>query len=145
MANIQRVGKGFDLGGSLARFRLLKQTLPVKLANDSVNHFKEGFTKGGGKTDASIGGWKARKRSAPRNKGRALLVDTGALRRDIRPRDVSWNLIKIGAGYSSRTAKYASVHNRGLGKMPKREFIGESKVLRMKNRMRIKKEMFKVF
>lgn len=144
MASFKRIGN-FNLGKTAKGFQRLKLELPVKLGNMAVNHFKEGFKTGGGQTDASKSGWKSRQRGAPRDAGRAILVDTGALRRDIKRRSVSWPRTVIGAGYSTRTRKYASRHNRGLSGMPKREFIGVSSELRQKAKKKINTEVKRVF
>ncbi len=122
----------------------LKNTLPLIVANIAVLHFKEGFKKGGGQTDASSGGWKARAANSKRNLGRAILVDTGALRRDIRKGKVSFPYTEITAGNTPKTNKYAYVHNQGIGRMPKREFIGSSEILNKRILRRIKKEFKKV-
>jgi len=126
--SVRRIGN-FNFNRKSKQLLALKSTLPIILANLAVNHFKEGFKKGGGQTDASSGGWKSRAASSKRNLGRALLVDTGALRRDIRKNKVSFPYTEIGAGNTPKTNKYAYVHNQGIGRMPKREFIGKSKVL----------------
>jgi hypothetical protein len=126
--SVRKVGD-FEFRRKSKQLIALKSTLPIVLANLAVNHFKEGFKKGGGQTDASSGGWKARAANSKRNLGRAILVDTGALRRDIRKGKVSFTYTEIMAGNTPKTNKYAYVNNQGIGRMPKREFIGKSKVL----------------
>lgn len=130
----------------------LKNTLPLIVANIAVLHFKEGFKKGGGQTDASSNGWDARKSTSKRNLGRAILVDAGALKRDIRKGKVSFPYTEITAGNTPKTNKYAAIHNQGgrglaWGKhpftMPKREFIGSSEILNKRILRRIKKEFKK--
>lgn len=92
----------------------LKSNLPVVIANMALNHFLEGFRKGGGQTDASRGGWK--KRQFTRGKGgRATLIKSGILRRSLMVRKVSWSSITINTGQLTRT--YASIHNEG-GNIP---------------------------
>lgn len=126
------------MSGKLSKFNRQKSILPIRIAGQSLNHFKEGFKKGGGMTDASKGGWKPRRQTARRNTGRALLVDSGVLRRDMKRITATWSRIEVGT--SARTKDYAGVHNRGLRSgrgrgftMPKREFIGKSKDLERKN------------
>jgi phage gpG-like protein len=130
-----------------------KRKLPKIIANQSLNHYLEGFRKGGGQTDASINGWKKRKlklrdfaskgrktrQRARRQKGRAILVDTGQLRNDLQVISRSRREIVLG----TKRIPYAARHNEGLN-MPKREFIGDSRELNEKNMKRITKELDKI-
>lgn len=125
----------WGLKEKLASLQKMKSTLPTKLANEAKNHFLKSF-RDQGFTDNSLQRWKPRKSN--RDVGRGILIKTGKLRRSIKVSSVSWNRVVIG----SYGLKYASVHNygemagRGKGfKMPKRQFIGNSKQLekRMKN------------
>ena len=136
--SIRKVGKGFNFPQKMREIKRLKENLPRIIANESLNFFLEGFRKGGGQTDA--GRWPARKRTAKRNRGRALLVDTGALRRDVRIRRTSFKSIVIG----TQSIVYARRHNEGLKGMPKREFLGDSKKLNRLNKKTILKELDKV-
>jgi phage gpG-like protein len=72
--------------------------------------------------------WTARKpvKGKRKRQGRALLIDTGSMRRSIRSR-----VISNGVSFTSHLA-YTSVHNEGLragrGRgftMPQRQFIGD--------------------
>ena len=81
-------------------------------------------------------------------KQRGLLVQSGALRRSIRVGVATWDKIEVG----SYGIEYAQIHNRGgrgvaFGKypfqMPKRQFIGTSRVLNDKISKLIKKEIGK--
>lgn len=123
---IKKLGKGFNFPKKENEFRKLQLILPRIIANNSLNHFLKGFRNGGGQTDA--GRWKNRKRADKRT--RSILVNTGALRRDIRVRRTTLKSIIIG----TQSIVYARRHNEGLtdsrGRgMPKREFLGDSKVL----------------
>lgn len=143
---IKRIGPGFEFDKSLKAFHKFKEEAPKAIANQSKNHFLEGFRKGGGQTDDSKNGWRAREKTAKRNVGRAILVDTGALRRSINVIKATWKEIIIG----SVGVVYAARHNEGiidrLGRaMPKREFIGDSKVLNEKNKKTLSKLLGKVF
>ena len=111
-----------------------KKRLPRVVGNMAVNHFQEGFRKGGGQTDASKAGWKKRKKvRRRRDVGRAILVDTGALRKDISVRRANLNRIAVG----TKDVHYAAYHNEGTGRLPKREFLGKSSVLEVNIRKRI--------
>ena len=126
--------------------KLMKAKLPLKLANTIQNHFLKGFDRGGGSTDASIGGWKPRKTSRSarvrkRSAGRAILVNKGHLRSDIKKRKISFSNVTVG----TRSVPYAGYLNEGTSKMVKREFIGDSRILEIKIERRIKREMDKIF
>jgi len=137
-----------------------------EIAETSKNHFVEGFRKGGYQTDESRTGWKPRKSA---DTGRAILVKTGALRRDLDVLSISKDTVVIG----TKRIPYAGVHNEGGrvserrpvrrkalkmnigGKiifrksaaafdMPKREFLGHSSDLNAKNIVIIKKFMKRV-
>jgi len=130
---------------SKADFMKVARTLPIKLAVNTENHFRMGFEKGGGQTDASKGGWAARKRSESGGR-RGILIKSGTLRRDVKQRMAIFSRIEIAT--SNITIDYADVHNSGLrsgrGKgftMPKREFIGKSTVLERSNARIIKNEL----
>jgi phage gpG-like protein len=118
----------FRIEAKLKAFQQVKAKLPLIVGNIALNHFLESFDKGGF-TDSGFQKWKARKRE---DRGRAILVKTGALRDALvikgRP---NFNRIVIGD-----YVPYAAVHNDGLragrGKgfqMPKRQFVGDSKVM----------------
>lgn len=107
MAEFTKKGD-FNIDRQLKAFMREKKTLPRILGNIAENHFKEGFRKGGGMTNESRGGWKKRKQPAP---GRALLVKSGKLRRDVRLRRATFNRIVVGT--SSMTGDYANIHNEG--------------------------------
>ena len=131
MAIFKRVSGKFKIKSKQVFNSQIKRRLPIRLAVQIEKHFREGFEKGGGQTEASKGGWKARKKE---DSGRAILVKSGVLRRDVKQREAHFNAIRIAT--SNTTIDYAEVHNRGLRSgrgsgftMPKREFIGASKVL----------------
>lgn len=100
---------------------------PTLVANEAKNHFLKGFKKGGGQTDASLGGWKQRKRKDPkRQKGkRAILIKTGAMRNDIDIRKTTLEKIVLG----TLDTNYASYHNEGAKNLPQRQFLGNSRKL----------------
>jgi phage gpG-like protein len=138
---IRRIGPGFEFKKTLQKFQQVKQQAPKVIAENSKNHFIEGFRKGGGQTDDSKTGWEPRKSTAKRNAGRAILVDTGALRRSITVLKATWKEIIIG----TQRIKYAERHNEGLKGMPKREFIGDSEEMNKENKKLLEKLISKVF
>lgn len=141
--SIKRIGKGFEFNDNLRKFAQFKRTAPKVIANNSLNWFLKGFRTGGGQTDA--GKWQPRKPGAKRNEGRALLVNTGALRRDLQVISAVFGKIVLG----TKRIPYAIRHNEGttdrLGRgMPKREFIGDSKELNKQNEGLLVKMLNKV-
>lgn len=90
-----------DLKRSIAR-------LPQVAGGTAVTFFKENFRRQGFLNNGSVDKWKARKKGAKRNKGRALLIDTGRMRRDIRVLTSSGTHVVVGA-----TVPYAEAHNEG--------------------------------
>ena len=136
--SIERMGKGFEFNDNLKKFAAFKQSAPKIIANNSLNWFLKGFRTGGGQTDA--GKWQPRKPNAKRNEGRALLVNTGALRRDFQVIKAVFGQIVLG----TKRIPYAIRHNEGLNGMPKREFAGESKELNKQNEGLLTKMLNKV-
>lgn len=138
--------KHFNFKDIKTNFIIAKRKIPLRLANDIQRHFLKGFRRGGGSTDASIGGWKPRKhsrsaRERKRSVGRALLVRSGKMRSDIKKRKISFNKTIVG----TRSIPYAGYINEGTSKMPKREFIGNSRVLERQIEQKLLKEFDKVF
>lgn len=126
----------FNFKKKMREFEQMKRDAPRVVGNMAKNHYLEGFQKGGF-IDNTLDPWKKRKEGAPRNSGRAILVDTGALRRSIRVTSASFRRIVI----ASVGLKYASRHNQGLDGMPKRQFIGESRALTKKIKQYLKREI----
>ena len=138
--------KGFNFDKIKTDFVVVKSKIPLRLANDVQQHFLKGFRRGGGSTNASIGGWTKRKtsrsaRERKRSVGRALLVRSGKMRSDIKKRKISFNNITVG----TRSIPYAGYINDGTEKMVQREFIGDSRVLERKIEKRLLREFDKVF
>lgn len=120
----------FKIGAKVRAVEKLKKTLPTKVGNMAKNHFVKSF-RDGGFTDSGLQSWKPRRPNARRNKGRAILVNTGNLRRSVRLMTATFDKTLV-----SSDLIYAAVHNygqragRGRGFiMPKRKFMGNSKVL----------------
>lgn len=143
---LRRISGRFNIK-TKADFNKVSRILPIKLAVNAEKHFRSGFetVKGGGKTDDSLNGWDERKKTekGPR---RGILIKSGVLRRDVKQRMATFSRTIVGT--SSITQDYADVHNSGLRSgrgsgfmMPKREFIGPSKVLEARNVKMIKEEL----
>lgn len=101
-----------------------------------------------GFTDVVLERWQQRKRQDRGNKSvRAILVKTGNLRKSIRVINKNYKSVTLGSDLP-----YAEVHNEGLRagrgrgfKMPKRQFIGDSRKLTDLLIGKIHKRIHKVF
>ena len=144
----------FDFKEKLAALKKLKQTLPRELGEIAANFFQDNFTKQGF-DDSGVNPWKqVRRRIAgtpeykyPKKKDlgrrtRAILVKSGNLRRDIKVRKARFDRIEVGT--SRLTKDYASRHNYGEDKMPKRKFIGNSRNLKRKQKSHITNRLDKI-
>lgn len=135
---------GFNFKKKIARFKANKKKLPVAIGALAKSHYLKSFREEGF-TDTTLSPWAGRKRgnrSDRNNKARrGLLVDKGHLRRSIRVVRATWNRIEVG----STGIKYARFHNRGDGKLPKRQFVGRSAVLNNKIRNRIRRDTKNIF
>lgn len=138
------MAKKFDFDKVLREFQKKRSQLPRMIAKEAVNFSNDAFRRGGW-TDDTFDPWVARKRpnKADRATGRrrALLVDSGNLRRSIRASKTSFNEIRIGA-YG---IAYATYHNQGTDKMAKRKFLGKSAVLNKKISSIIRREIASCF
>jgi phage gpG-like protein len=98
----------------------MRSQLLEKMGNEAVNHFKVDVFNAESFDGAH---WKPRQK----DDGRRLLVKTGRLRSSIRVMKRTRNSITVGTD-----VPYAEFHNKGTDRLPKRQFIGESKVLKRK-------------
>lgn len=103
----------FNLSAIAAHFEKVLQYAPTMLGNEGINFFLDSFKKQGWLGD-SFQPWVKRKTitkwgKTPRNNGRAILVDTGRLRRSIRITSVSTGSVTIGTD-----VPYARAHNEGI-------------------------------
>lgn len=145
--SIRRIGN-FAISINKRDWDTLKRDIPILIANNSKNHFLNGFRRGamagGGFTDASRTGWLKRKKETKLSRRKSILVKTGHLRQFIMSQGIlekAWPRVVIG----TRGIVYAARHNEGLAGMPKREFIGDSKILMLKNQILIKRRLDKLF
>lgn len=95
---------------AIERVQQVQKRIPVKVGQLAVQHFKQSFVQGGFE-DQTIDKWKERKPTAKRNKGRAILVDRGFLKKGIVKSVNGANVKVYGAGPG---ADYADVHNFGF-------------------------------
>lgn len=109
--------KKVEQGGRTAMERAI-----ILIGNEAKNFFVNSWRLQGFE-DRTVEKWKPRKKETKRTIGRAILVQSGDLRRSIIRQPVNKAQLSVKI---STDLPYAKVHNEGLGKMPKREFIGNS-------------------
>lgn len=97
----------FNIIDKRAALERVMLTAPSTVGDLAVNFFKARF-RAGGWYDYGFEQWKARSQKAKRNKGRALLVNSGRLRRSIRISKLTANSVTIGTD-----VPYAAAHNSG--------------------------------
>jgi phage gpG-like protein len=95
------------------RFQSVATRLPVIAGNEVVNFALDNF-KRQGFLGNSFQPWKARKNPTkwgqkPKRNGRAILIDTGRLRRSIRIVRSNWDEVVVGSD-----VPYAKAHNEGV-------------------------------
>lgn len=121
----------------------LRERLPGMVGEEARGFFLDKYRKGGFEDDRFVP-WVARKtrsgKAGKRDAGRALLVQSGRLRRSIR-------VLSTGPGYVvvGSDVFYAKFHNEGVeGRLPRRQFIGPSKKLAEVIERRVISEVLKV-
>lgn len=128
--------KQVEKGGRTAMERSL-----ILIGNEAKNFFVNSFRLQGFE-DVNVQKWKPRKKQTKRNIGRAILVDSGDLRRSIIRQPVNKANLSVKI---STDLVYAKVHNEGIGKMPKRQFIGNSYKLNENCKKIVVSQLDKIF
>jgi phage gpG-like protein len=133
-----------------AAFRKETKKILVLAAEEAVQFFQENITGRQGFLDRSVKKWPKRKKNV--DPGRNVLVGKGGgakLYKSISRTGLSAKRVVIGIKGPPKV--YASVHNFGLraGRgngfiMPKRQFMGESRVLNKKISRLIKRRIKKI-
>jgi phage gpG-like protein len=104
--------KTFDLRKAEEHFKRVLMYVPGMLGNEAVNFFTNSFRQQGWLGN-SFTPWRARKVSKwgmrDKRKGRAILIDSGRLRRSIRIVSNSRGIVRIGTD-----VPYAKAHNEGV-------------------------------
>jgi len=95
-----------DLRRSFERF---KSRIPTIAGTTAKNFFVDSWKLQGFDDGKQIRKWKPRSSRSPRNSGRAILVDSGRLRRSIRILKKSSASVTVGT-----TVPYGAAHNFGL-------------------------------
>lgn len=153
----------------LRRYRTLQNRLPEIIGVEGVAFALDNF-RAQGFVDGATFPWKKRRRGAPRNSGRAILIDKGRLVRSVRVTKTTATQAWIGSdlpyaaihneggqvtGTASvrqhtrrrgRSTHSVSAHTRKVNfRMPRRRFIGPSVTLSARINRKIKLELLKVF
>jgi len=97
----------FNMGGILLKLQKVSSELPSILANESLNFFDNSFKRQGWE-DKGFTKWKKRQ-SKKNNKGRSILIKSGALRRSIKVKEQNWHRIVI-----TSNLPYSAIHNEGF-------------------------------
>jgi phage gpG-like protein len=109
-------------------FNRIKTQMPKESGKTITGFLKSNFEKQGFQ-DATVEKWEKRKKRY----SHPILLKSGALRRSIKLRMATWNLIKVESDLP-----YSAIHNYGKRgkawgkhpfKMPKRQFMGNSRAL----------------
>lgn len=108
-----------NIAKAISNLLQLKQNINNIIAEKIVENTLDNF-----ESESFFGNkWKPRKNpDSKKNRGRALLVKTGRLRRSIRPLNMSEFSVEVGSN-----VEYAKYQNEGTQHIPQRKFIGESK------------------
>jgi phage gpG-like protein len=95
---------GKDLNQKVLLLRKVLYDSPREIGSMAVNHFKDNFV------NQSFDGvaWDKRKKDRSKDKGRALLVKSGTLKRSIRVISADTHQIVVGTD-----VVYAQIHNEG--------------------------------
>ncbi len=109
----------FNFDRVLQNFNKIKKTIPVKVANATKNYFVKSFTdqsfdgQAWQEVQRRISGTKANKYAKPASKTRAILVQSGKLRRAVSTSLRLATFDKIEFLIDGGTIPYAKVHNEG--------------------------------
>lgn len=121
-------------GNKIKAFASAKKRIMRAVAQNSLTFFKVKSFDDQGFTDRTLSRWAPRKEN--RDSDRKLLVDSSAGRSSIHIAKQTDEMALIAA-----EAEYMRFHNEGTKKLPKRKFMGDSKVLDAQNKKIIGREM----
>lgn len=136
-----------------ANIKSAKRDMPRKLANQARNYFVSSWTKQGWdgqpwkQVQRRTPGTRAYRYASPADRTRAILVGSGSgrLRRAVSNsiRKADFGLIKLAVG--DQEADYAGYHNKGTEKIPKRQFMGQTRALTQMQKKMIDSYFIKVW
>jgi phage gpG-like protein len=146
--------------------KFMEEDLPEIIATEGLNHIKKSF-KDEGFTDSSLKKWKKRKTTDKRGRN-ITRYRTNRVGRRGSPNKYGRSIVgrptltghatggnKLRNSWRAKTRrnsvvffsykKYAQRHNEGLDGMPKRQYIGASKVLDSKIEQKITRSLDRIF
>lgn len=136
-----------------AKVEQMKKELPKVLANDTKNYFVEEYNKQSWNGSAwkeverriaGTSAYKYPKKGADARHGRAILVKSGKLRRDVvnSLERADFNMIKFVVKND-----YGIYHNEGSSKsnLPQRQFMGDNPTLRARQLNKIKSYLARIW
>ncbi len=136
----------FGFGAVKEKLLQMKKELPRVLANDAQKFFVSRFTA---QADVNNKPWQEVQRRIPGTKAytypitkgltrrtKPILIGTGRLRREVNSsiRLATFEMIRLTVG----DLPYAERHNEGLDRMPQRQYMGDSPILRAQQTTKIK-------
>lgn len=104
MANLEKI----KMEQLRVEFKKLFNQLPSIAGTKAVGFFKDNFRRQGWVNNAKLERWQKRKPGTRRNNRRALLIDTGRLRRSIHITAKGADFVQVGTD-----VPYAQIHNEG--------------------------------
>jgi len=137
---IVQTGKGFNFDVVARKLAANRRIIKIEAGAMAVSHFKGNF-RAQGFVDQTVDPWQKRKVFSKKKTTRAILVKSGNLRSSIRVLGTPGDRVIIG----TRGIRYAKRHNEGLVKMPKRQFVGNSRLLEGKIHKKIQNHIKNVW
>lgn len=141
----------WDFAKVKGNISLFKNELPKILGNQAQQYFVGSWQKQGWdgqqwqEVQRRIPGTKTYRYATSAMRSRAILVASGTLRRAVNDsiRKTTFNEIRLAVG--DKEAPYAGYQNKGTDRIPKRQFIGQTKELTRMQKTTIDKAFMKVW
>jgi len=108
MARRRRNNNADKIGALRKKVDRAKDDMARIIATEALEHFNDSF-QNQGFTDRALDPWQKRQKPAPRDSGRNLLVDSGALQNSLTVVRQQFNDIRV----SAVGVPYARIHNEG--------------------------------
>lgn len=103
-------GKPYSFRQVALNYHKVRMRMPGVLATVAMNYFKDSFRRRGWR-DRTLDPWARRKSNGKRDRGRAILVQSGRLRNSIRIQQADIRKIVIAT-----STPWAEAHNEGVNK-----------------------------
>ena len=135
-------GKRWDIKGKIEAFQRFEKNVPKRVGNIALNHFLKSWDDEAF-SDSTEGSspWAKRKKEVTPRRGLLIGKGTAHLKKSMKvERPATFKRIAVG----SYGIKYAQFHNRGTSRLPKRQFVGASKMLNRKIMLLIRNELKRI-